>query len=128
MNKKEKKNIFEGLFEKNVCFAICAFSSYCINKELELCTTDYIVIINQCDVELVENEFTFYQTEDYKQVFERKLSRVDVKVLKKYQDSFVKVKHDKYGRVYELKGNSFKTSFDNNKRQICNNLIERSFE
>jgi hypothetical protein len=83
-----------------------------------VCSTDYAVIINLCDVELVESDFTFHQTSDYEQVFERKLSADDVDVLKKYQDRFVKVKHNQYGRVYEWKGNSFKTSFENNRSQI----------
>jgi len=114
--KKKGKNILDVLFEKNICFAVCAFSSRCINNGLEVCSTDYIVIINQCDVELVESDFTFHQTDNYKQVFERKLSPDDVEFLKKYQDRFVKVKHNKYGRVYELKGNSFKAAFENNKK------------
>ena len=61
-----------------------------------MCSTDYAVIINQCDVEF-ESDFTFHQTDNYKQVFERKLSSDDVEVLKNYQDRFVKIKHNKYG-------------------------------
>jgi len=118
--KKKGKNIFEVLFEKNICFAVCAFSSHCVNKGLAVCSTDYAVIINQCDVELIESDFTFHQMDSYKQVFERKLSSDDVEVLRNYHGRFVKVKHNKNGRVYELKGNSFKTSFDNNKRRMLN--------
>ena len=92
--KTKGKNIFEILFEKKICFAVCAFSNRCINIGLGVCSTDYIAIINQCDAELVENDFTFYQTDNYKQVFERKLSPDDVEVLKSYQKRFVKVRHN----------------------------------
>lgn len=116
--KGERKNIFDVLFEKNICFAVCASSNRFIIEGLEKCSTDYTVIINRCDVESVKGDFTFYQTDDYKQVFERKLSQDDVEVFKKQIETFIKVKHNEYGRVYELKGNSFKTSFDNNRRRI----------
>ena len=78
-------------------------------KDWRCVQQDYAVIINQCDVELLVSDFTFHQTDKYNQVFERKLSPEDVGGLKEYQDRLVKAKHNKYGRVYELKGNSFKT-------------------
>ena len=123
MNTKKKKNIIEVLFEKNLCFAVCAFSNRSINKGLKVRSTDYAIIINQSDAELVESNYTFNQTDNYKQVFERNLSPDDVEVLKEYKDRFVKIKHNEYGRVYELKGNSFKDSYDNNKRLIQNEIV-----
>ncbi|MDR0231406.1 MAG: hypothetical protein LBI82_04730 [Dysgonamonadaceae bacterium] len=127
MNTKEKKrkNIFEVLFEKNICFAVCASLSRFIGKGIEECSTDYTIIINQCDVESIE-DFTFYQTDNYKQVFERKLSSDDYEFFKEHIDRFIKVKHNKHGRVYELKGNSFKASFDNNRRRIQNVVIKHN--
>ena len=87
---------------------------YLIFSPLEGCSTDYTTIINQSDSELLEIDCAFHPTDKYEQIFERKLSPGDIKVLKKYQDRFERVIQNKYGRVYELKGNSFKDSFDNN--------------
>ena len=42
--KRKEKNIFEVLFEKSICFAVCAFSNHSINKGLAVCSTDYAVI------------------------------------------------------------------------------------
>ena len=112
--KKKKKSLLELLFEKNICFAVCAISNHCINKRIEGCSRDYAIIINQSDTELLESDYTFHPTDKYEQIFEQKLSPRDIEVLKKYKDKFVMVIQNKYGRVYELKGNSFKESFDNN--------------
>jgi len=118
--KKKKKSLFELLFEKNICFAVCAIFNHCINKRLEGCSIDYTIIINQSDVELLESDYIFHPTDKYEQVFERKLSPNDMKVLKLYQGRFEMLIRNKFGRVYELKGNSFKDCFENNKRQIQN--------
>ena len=109
--KKEKKLVFDTLFESCVCFAVCVASNSFINREVAAFSKDYFVIINKRDAKRV-NEFTFYPTEGYKQVCERNLSADEIGIFKENINKFTKVRHNEYGRVYELKGQSFKAVYD----------------
>lgn len=115
--KKEKKIIFDTLSENGICFAVCAASSNFINREVTAFSKDYFVIINKCDEKRVK-EFTFYPTERYKQVCERNLSTEEIEVFRSYKHKFVKVLSNEYGRVYELKGRSFKSAFDSIRQKL----------
>jgi hypothetical protein len=75
--KKEKKLVFDTLFESCVCFAVCVASNSFISREVAACSKDFFVIINKCDTKRVK-EFTFYPTEGYKQVCERNLSADEI--------------------------------------------------
>ena len=50
----------------------------------------------------------FHRTHEYLNVFERDLSVTEISEFKSNMDKFVKVQHNQFGRVYELKNNSFK--------------------
>lgn len=115
--KKEKKIIFDALSENGICFAVCIASSNFINREVTAYSKDYFVIINKCDEKRVK-EFTFYPTEGYKQVCERNLSIDEIDVFRKNKDKFVKVRSNEYGRVYELKGCSFKSAHDSIRKKL----------
>lgn len=106
--KKEKKIIFDALSENGICFAVCIASSSFINREVAAFSKDYFVIINKCDAKRV-NEFTFAPADGYKQVCERNLSPNEIEVFRRRKDKFVKVQRNEHGRVYELKGRSFKS-------------------
>lgn len=109
--KKEKKPVFEALFENDVCFAVCIASYSFIHPEIAVFSKDYFVIINKYDSERVEG-FTFYATEGYKQLCERTLSADEINWFKANRDKFAKVRHNEHGRVYELKDKSFKAAYD----------------
>lgn len=109
--KKEKKTVFSTLSECGVCFAVCIANNSFINREVAVFSKDYFVIINKCDEKLVK-EFTFYPTEGYKQVCERNLSTDEIEVFRNNKDRFTKVWRNEHGRVYELKGRSFKVAYD----------------
>jgi putative lipase involved disintegration of autophagic bodies len=115
--KKEKKTVFKALLESRVCFAVCVDSSSFINREVAAFSKDYFVIINKCDEKRVK-EFTFYPTEGYKQVCERNLSTEEIKVFRSIMDKFVKVLSNEYGRVYELKGRSFKSAYNSIRKKL----------
>jgi len=115
--KKEKKTIFIVLSESDVCFAVCVASRSFINREVAASSKDYFVIINKCDEKRVK-EFTFYPTEGYKQVCERNLSIEEIEVFRNNKDKFIKVRSNEYGRVYELKGHSFKSAYDSIRKKL----------
>ena len=123
--KKEKKLVFDTLFESCVCFAVCIANNSFINREVAAFSKDYFVIINKRDAKRV-NEFTFYPTERYKQVCERNLSVDEIKVFKMNKDKFVKVRRNEYGRVYELKEQSFKAVYDSIRQKLSCKVIRSS--
>jgi len=123
--KKEKKTVFSTLSECGVCFAVCVASSSFINREVAAFSKDYFVIINKRDAKRV-NEFTFYPTERYKQVCERNLSVDEIEVFKMNKDKFVKIMSNDYGRVYELKGRSFKAAYDNIRQKLRCKVIRNN--
>jgi hypothetical protein len=123
--KKEKKTVFNALLESRVRFAVCvAFNSF-INREVAAFSKDYFVIINKCDAKRVK-ELTFYATEGYKQVCERNLSADEIGIFKENINKFTKVRHNEHGRVYELKGQSFKASYDSLRQKLRCKVIRSS--
>lgn len=120
--KKEKKTIFNALTENDVCFAVCIASSSFISREVAAFSKDYFVIINKCDEKRVK-EVTFYSTEGYKQVCERNLSTDEIEEFRSNKDKFVKVRNNEYGRVYELKGQSFKVAYDSLRKKLSCKVI-----
>jgi len=123
--KKEKKTIFNALYENGVCFAVCVASGSFINREVAAFSKDYFVIINKCDEKRVK-EFTFYPTEGYKQVCERNLSTDEIEGFRSNKDKFVKVRSNEYGRVYELKGRPFKLAYDSIRQKLNCKIIRSS--
>ena len=123
--KKEKKTVFSTLSECGVCFAVCVASSSFINREVAAFSKDYFVIINKCDEKRVK-EFTFYPTEGYKQVCERNLSTDEIEVFRNNKDRFVNVRRNEHGRVYELKGRSFKAVYDNIRQKLRCKVIRNN--
>jgi hypothetical protein len=123
--KKEKKTVFNALLESRVCFAVCvAFNSF-INWEVAAFSKDYFVIINKCDAKRVK-ELTFYATEGYKQVCERNLSADEIGIFKENINKFTKVRHNEHGRVYELKGQSFKAVYDSIRQKLRCKVIRNN--
>jgi hypothetical protein len=126
MTKKiEKIPVLEILLESGLCFAVCIASSKFINREISAFSKDFFVIINKCDEERVK-ELTFYQAEGYKQICQRSLSEDEIRVFRKNKDKFVKILHNEYGRVYELKQLSFKKSFDRIGQKLRGKVIQTS--
>jgi hypothetical protein len=101
-----KKTIFELLFEKQICFAVAIFITRMKNISIEENRSDYFVIVS--DIDAKKLGVNFHRTSGYKNVYERDLSDSEILEFKKIQDKFIKVLHNNYGRVYELKDNSFK--------------------
>ena len=123
--KKEKKLVFDTLFESCVCFAVCIANNSFINREVAAFSKDYFVIINKRDATRVK-EFTFYPTEGYKQVCERNLSTDEIEVFRNNKDRFTNVRRNEHGRVYELKERSFKAAYDRISQQLRRKVIRSS--
>jgi hypothetical protein len=128
MTKKiEKIPVFDTLFKNEICFAVCVTSSKFINREVVVFSKDYFVIINKCDEDRVR-ELTFYPAEGYKQICLKSLSEDEIRVFRRNKDKFLKVIHNEHGRVYELKGWSFKTVTDCINMKLRRKIIGNNYD
>ena len=126
--KETNKTIFKVLFEKEICFAVNVSIRTFKIKSVEENSRDYFIIVHESDLNDIIingeiskkskeiNKFIFYRTDEYPDVFERDLSEHDIIEFKKHMNKFTKVMHNKFGRVYELKGNSFKEMHESKKQ------------
>ena len=125
MTLKEKdKTIFEMLFESKICFTVNVSIRTLKIKGVEENSRAYFIIVHESDLNEIIingeiskhskeiNKFIFYRTDEYPDVFERDLSDDNIIEFKKHMNKFIKVKHNKFGRIYELKGNSFKEMYE----------------
>ena len=111
------KTIFEKLKEKNVCYSVIVSLVKCKLVSIEGSKKEYSIIIHQNDLEKLKG-LGFYTTDTYKFViYERDLQDDEVLEFKKIIEDFEKVQHDKDGKIYELKNNSFKKMYDSLKYQ-----------
>ena len=104
---KNEKTIFEVLFEKEICFAVNISLNTFKGKGNDENSRDYFLIVQEQDLSDLKG-MGFHRTHEYPNVFERDLSVTEISEFKSNMDKFVKVQHNQFGRVYELKNNSFK--------------------
>ena len=116
MNEKE----FEVLFEKEICFAVNVSLNTFKGKDIDENSRDYFLIVHKQDLK-DPKKMGFKRTNDYANVYERDLSINEITEFKANQEKFVKVLHNQFGRVYELKNNSFKNLHESLKRDAVLN-------
>ena len=128
--KETNQTIFKVLFEKEICFTVNISIRTFRIKSVEENSRAYFIIVHESDLNdtIINGEiskhskeingFIFYRTDEYPDVFERDLSDDDIIEFKKHMDKFIKVKHNKFGRIYELKGNSFKEIYESRRTII----------
>ena len=144
-----EKTIFEVLFEKEICFSVNVSINTFKLKCTDVHSLDYFLIILKNDLKDIKNEFrrlknelikefgekecknlysilesktlNFYENNDYKHILEYDLSSDEISEFKKHIDKFVKVQHNQFGRVYELKNNSFKNLHESLKSDVALN-------
>lgn len=104
---KNEKTIFEVLFKKEICFAVIVSLNTFKGKGIDENSRDYFLIVHKQDMKDLKN-MNFKRTNDYANVFERDLSVDEITEFKTNMDKFIKVQHNQFGRIYELKNNSFK--------------------
>ena len=125
--KEKNKTIFEMLFESKICFTVNVSIRTLKIKSVEENSRAYFIIVHESDLNDIIingkiskhskeiNKFIFNRTDEYPDVFERDLSGDDIIEFKKHINKFIKVKHNKFGRIYELKGYSFKGMYESKK-------------
>jgi hypothetical protein len=114
VEKPIQKDIFSKLDGKKIPYIVVVSLNSLRRIEADYYSRDYYIIIFYKDAVKMKPA-NFFLSTDFKMVAERKMSSKDVELFKKKQDLFEKVKHDKDGRIYEVKGGSFKNYFKSQK-------------
>lgn len=98
-------NVFEYLFNSELCFIVCV-SEICFN---DYSIKDYTLGIKATRILTAKmlKDIGFEKNHD-SNLYEYEMKQSDKTLFFEHKDEFVKVLHNKFGRIYELKGNSFK--------------------
>ena len=106
------KSTFDILTENNICFAV-GVAVVTLKATSNKNQRDYFFIAHGDDkAKLRTLGLNFYKSPGVNSVV-RSMLVPDVAEFKKLQDMFHKVQHDSDGRVYEIRGNSFKNYYKN---------------
>jgi len=113
------KYIFDALFEKEICFWVYVSIERFAGEVIDINAKQFYVLVLKQDLFEYEknkyklDDFTFNKVKKYKNVYDRCLSGNEILDFRKNMDKFTKVVHNQYGRVCELKDNSFKKLYEN---------------
>lgn len=111
--KSLSNDVFVDLLKKEIPFAVMvSVNSFKVSSDYF--SRYYHILIHSNDTGKIK-KYTFPLNRDIKGVCEHKMSLEEIDSFKKKMELFSKVEHNKYGRIYELKGNPFKDYF---KKQV----------
>lgn len=103
------QSVFEYLIAKHICFSVCVAVNEANNRAITANSKDYFILVKSSDIKpKVKNHWGFKCSNDYCTVLQRDLNACEVNDFKGMTDNFNKVIHTADGRVYEIKGESFK--------------------
>lgn len=108
------KNIFNELEQENITYAVCV-SLIKSTFDSGISQREYYIIANKKDV-AGRYGFTTGSDAGYRNVYERDLSDSERFTFLETMDRYTKVLNNTHGRVYELKGESFKSNYNKNKQ------------
>lgn len=104
------RNVFDVLLAKSICFSVVVALTTFRVRSVQDHNVDYFIIIHETDKPVLKG-YKFYLSDNYNRVYEYTLSKKEIDFFKNNVNMFKKIIHDKNGRVYELKNNSFKDKY-----------------
>jgi len=114
------KNIFEDLQSKGICYAVGVALNTFRSIAQETNSREFFIIAAETDTEKLR-DLDFKKSDRKKQdLIERELNQEEIRIFKTMPETFTKVKHNRHGRIYELRKNSFKEYFQANEQTINN--------
>lgn len=103
----KRRNIFERLDDRGIAYAVVV-SRFTMRADIDRYINDYCVVIDRFDANHLGLR-SFHRSDDYENVFQRNLSPAEVKWWKENKlGQMVKVLHNQHGRIYEIRGKSFR--------------------
>lgn len=108
-----KLDIFYELERAGICYAVIANSAFLNNPSNQM-TTDWFILGSVCDrARLKRMKFRLCKIRR-NSLMEYDLTEQEYIKFKSIQDKFIKIIHNKDGKVFELKNKSFKDYYDAN--------------
>jgi hypothetical protein len=112
--KPTPEDIFSKLIGKKIPYIVLVSLNSMRRIQSDYYSRDYYIILYKGDAVKMKPTM-FSKSTDDKSLSERKLSSKEIDIFKTKQHLFDKVKHTNYGRIYEVKGCSFKNYFKSQK-------------
>jgi len=113
--KETKKEIFDFLNDEGLNYFVMVSRIYLSNLKETGSGLDYRVFVMEKDVnEKNTKDYNFNISIDKKTLLEKVLNQKQIKKFKKISGKyFIKKQHNEFGKIYELKNNSFKNYYKN---------------
>ena len=108
-------DIFSKLIGKEIPFIVIVSVNTLRFIKAEYYSRDYTIILYHKDSAKMK-PINFMKS-DMKLLFEKNLSPREIRLFKNKQELFEKIKHTNDGRIYEVKGKSFKNYFKSQKQK-----------
>ena len=106
-------SLINELDNLGICYAVGVAQFNPKSNEIEASSKDYHVIISISDSKKIKGYYL-------KQSGDKKINTMSIDMdedsilfFKKNQSKYTKVVHNKYGRIYEIVGNSFESHYSN---------------
>lgn len=112
VKKERKKDLFEVLDETGIPHAICINVQEMKLKTIYDVSKQWFILIPQSEKKRIHG-YGFKNSEGRHDVAERDLTEEEIAYFKKNQNDYLKILHNRDGRIYELKGNSLSKFIDN---------------
>lgn len=107
---KDKKTIFQQLELTKTPFAVCVNINSFINLGIDRRSKDYFMLLHEDGI-TKDNKAGFRKSKVFKQLYEKDLSDQLIIEFKSKMNLFNKVAHSADGRVYESRGESFRSKY-----------------
>mgnify|MGYP007124303443 FL=1 len=107
-------NTFQKLIDNNICFAVCISVNTLKNISVENVSKSYFIVVHNNQIKDVRKlgMLNFHRNKDYNDIWEYNMQKTKIEEFKSISDTmFKKVLHNKFGRIYELKRESFSENY-----------------
>lgn len=102
------KTIFDNLTEQNICFAVGVNDSVFKIKGVDDVKKEYFILILESDKDKAP---VYFHRSNNQLCAEHEMDLNEISQFEKIKSKFDKIIHCDHGRIYEVKGNSFKQKY-----------------
>ena len=105
-------NIFQELDKRKVCYSVVKAKETLIEAEIDEFSYDCFILVDSRDVKMLKKLGFKKQTKTKHKIHQKTLDEQQTKEFDQIKDTLDLVVRNEFGKVYELKNNSFKKRHD----------------
>tara|TARA_R110000851_G_scaffold315838_1_gene478607 strand:+ start:283 stop:657 length:375 start_codon:yes stop_codon:yes gene_type:complete len=109
-------NIFQELDKRKVCYSVVKAKETLIEAEIDEFSYDCFILVDSRDVKMLKKLGFKKQTKTKHKIHQKTLDEQQTKEFDQIKDTLDLVVRNEFGKVYELKNNSFKKRHGINER------------